>query len=68
MQKKPQCMIDSIIYASPVISSLTAVGGNIHAALDGKLQKVQESMEDEMKRIAMADVVDDLVKEVHRRG
>ena len=45
-----------------------AVGGNIHAALDGKLQKVQESMEDEMKRITMADVVDDLAKEIHRRG
>lgn len=44
------------------------VGGNIHAALDDKLQCVQDSMEDELKRIAMADVVDDIVREAHRRN
>lgn len=47
---------------------LCVVGGNIHAAIDDKLQSVQESMENEMKKISMADVVDDLVKEMHRRG
>ena len=44
------------------------VGGNIHAALDGKLQKVQESMENELKQIHMSDVVDDLIREMQRRG
>ncbi|MBQ6314920.1 MAG: hypothetical protein IJI11_04885 [Mogibacterium sp.] len=42
--------------------------GNIHAALDGKLQKVQESMENELKQIHMSDVVDDLIREMQRRG
>ena len=44
------------------------VGGNIHAALDDKLQKVQESMENELKQIHMSDVVDDLIREMQRRG
>ncbi len=44
------------------------VGGNIHAALDGKLQKVQDSMENELRQIHMSDVVDDLTREMHRRG
>jgi len=44
------------------------VGGNIHAALDGKLNKVQESMENELKQIHLSDVVDDLIREMQRRG
>ena len=44
------------------------VGGNIHAALDEKIQRVQDSMENELKGIFMSDVVDDLVKEMHRRN
>lgn len=44
------------------------VGGNIHAALDDKLQKAQESMENELKQIHMSDVVDDLIREMQRRG
>lgn len=31
------------------------VGGNMHAALDDKLERVQESMEAELKSITMAD-------------
>ena len=44
------------------------VGGNIHAALDDKIQRVQDTMENELKGIFMSDVVDDLVKEMHRRN
>ena len=44
------------------------VGGNIHAAVDDKIQKVQESMEDELRKITMADVAGDLRKELERRG
>lgn len=35
------------------------VGKNIHAALDDKLERVQTSMEDEMRKITLADVADD---------
>ena len=44
------------------------VGGNIHKALDDKIQRVQDTMEDELRKITMADVVDDLTKEMNRRG
>lgn len=44
------------------------VGGNIHAAVDDKLGRVQEAMEEELKEIQMSDVVDDLVKEMKRRN
>ncbi len=40
------------------------VGGNIHAALDDKLQRVQDAMEAELKKISMADVMADLEKEI----
>ena len=33
------------------------VGRNIHAALDGRLDKIQDAMENEMKKITIADVV-----------
>ena len=45
---------------------LCLVGLNIHAALDDKIQKVQDAMEDELKRITMADVLGDLSKEIRR--
>ena len=35
------------------------VGRNIHKAMDGRLKAVQEAMEEEMKRITLADVVED---------
>ncbi len=39
-----------------------SVGRNIHTALDGRLQSVQDAMEQEMKRISMAEVVADIRK------
>lgn len=36
------------------------VGRNIHRALDEKLYQVQKAMEDEMKKITVADVVKDV--------
>ena len=44
------------------------VGGNIHKALDDKIQSVQDAMENELRSITMADVVTDLTKEMSRRG
>ncbi len=44
------------------------VGGNIHKALDDKIQRVQDAMENELRSITMADVVTDLTKEMSRRG
>lgn len=35
------------------------VGRNIHSVLDAKLLKIQQSMENEMKHITIADVVND---------
>ena len=40
------------------------VGRNIHWALDGKLRKVQDAMEAELRRITVADVESDIRKEV----
>lgn len=36
------------------------VGRSIHAALDGRLKRIQECMEAEMKTITVADVVEDI--------
>lgn len=38
------------------------VGRNIHHILDEKLQRVQRAMEDEMKKITIADVISDTQK------
>lgn len=35
------------------------VGRNIHNALDGKLYRIQRAMEDEMRKITLADVIRD---------
>ena len=40
------------------------VGRNIHRALDGKLRKVQDAMEAELRRITVADVESDIRKAV----
>ena len=40
------------------------VGRNIHRSLDGKLMKVQQAMEAEMKQITLSDVVEDTRKEI----
>ena len=36
------------------------VGGNIHRILDGKLEQIQNAMEDEMETITLEDVIHDL--------
>lgn len=38
------------------------VGRNIHRILDDKLQRVQKAMEDELKKITLADVIRDARK------
>ena len=40
------------------------VGKNIHKALDGKLLDVQRSMEDELRRISIADIAEHLITEI----
>ena len=41
------------------------VGKNIHKAMDGKLKKIQDNMESEMRNITVADVAADLKKEIN---
>ena len=36
------------------------VGGNIHAALDGRLEAAQQALEDQLQRTTMADVEKDI--------
>lgn len=43
---------------------LCMIGRNIHAAVDDKLDQVQSAMEEELKRITMADVIGDLNKQI----
>ncbi len=40
------------------------IGKNIHNALDGRLDKIQRCMENEMKAITVADVMADIRKEL----
>lgn len=40
-------------------STACPVGRNLHHALDGKLERIQKAMENEMKNITIADVVRD---------
>lgn len=40
------------------------VGRNIHHALDDKLDRIQKAMEDEMRRITLAEVVKDTRKSI----
>ena len=44
------------------------VGRNIHSAMDGYLRTIQESMEDEMKKITIADIADEVEKELSVAG
>ena len=41
------------------------VGKNIHKAMDMKLKKIQDNMENEMRNITIADVAADLKKEIN---
>ena len=36
------------------------VGGNIHKALDGKLADIQKAMEEQMKRITLRDIAEEV--------
>ena len=40
------------------------VGRNIHKAMDGKLAEIQRTMEEEMKHMTLADVVEDVRQEI----
>ncbi len=44
------------------------IGRNIHKAMDGKLEQIQNRMEDEMRRITVADVASDVRKEIEAAG
>ena len=44
------------------------VGRNIHKAMDGKLEQIQKCMEDEMKKITVAEVASDVKKEIAAEG
>lgn len=37
------------------------VGGNIHRALDTKLDRIQLAMENEMRHIKLSDVIEDII-------
>ena len=42
------------------------IGRNIHRAMDSKLERVQKSMEDEMRKITLADVMKDIQSELKK--
>ena len=42
------------------------IGRNIHRAMDSKLGRVQKSMEDEMRKITLADVMKDIQSELKK--
>lgn len=44
------------------------VGRNIHKAMDGKLREIQDSMENEMRQISLADIVDGVKQEIRLAG
>lgn len=50
--------------ASVNVNPVCPVGRNIHHALDDKLDRIQKAMEDEMRRITLAEVVKDTRKSI----
>lgn len=46
------------------VNPVWPVGRNIHHALDDKLDRIQKAMEDEMRRITLAEVVKDTRKSI----
>ena len=42
------------------------IGRNIHKAMDSKLERVQQCMEDEMRQITLADVMTDIQSELKK--
>lgn len=47
-----------------LIRCVRSGGRNIHHALDDKLDRIQKAMEDEMRRITLAEVVKDRRKSI----
>lgn len=41
------------------------VGRNIHKATDSRLKHIQDTMENELKKIKLSEVVDDVLKEIN---
>ncbi len=44
------------------------VGRNIHSAMDEKLRDIQNSMEEQMKQITLADIAGNLQEEIKKAG
>ncbi len=44
------------------------VGRNIHRAMEGKLESIQRSMEEQMKTITIADIENDIILDVAAEG
>lgn len=42
------------------------IGRNIHKAMSDKLLKIQKSMETEMKKISVSDVLNDIIKNIKK--
>lgn len=42
------------------------IGRNIHKAMDSKLERIQKSVEDEMRKITLADVMADIQSELKK--
>lgn len=49
-------------------STVCPVGRNIHNGLDDKLDRVQSAMENEMKKITVKDVKDDITRRIAAEG
>ena len=47
---------------------LCPVGRNIHQALDGKLQEIQDQFEEELRRHNLAEVVGDLENAIRKES
>ena len=42
------------------------IGKNIHKAMDAKLVRIQEAMENELRKITVADVMSDILEELNK--
>ena len=56
--------ISDFLAGSVNVNPVCPVGRNIHHALDDKLDRIQKAMEDEMRRITLAEVVKDTRKSI----
>ena len=51
---------DSVFHCHASPCPQCPVGGNIHAALDGRLEAAQQALEDQLQRTTLADVEKDI--------